>query len=65
MNVTFKIETCFDHHHCNPGCNIYLYIEIIWIKLHDIYGNKNNKQKGSQRKNQYVTVHPLKNACSY
>ena len=50
MNVTFKIETCFDHHHCNPGCNLYLYIEIIWIKLHDIYGNKNSKQKGSQKK---------------
>ena len=61
MNVTFKIETCFDQHHCNPGCNIYLYIEIIWIKLHDIYGNKNSKQKGSQN----VTVQPLKNAGSY
>jgi hypothetical protein len=55
VNVTFKTETRFDHHHCNPGCNIYLYIEIIWIKLHDIhinnvYGNKNSKQKGSQKK---------------
>lgn len=64
MNVTFKTETCFDQHHCNPGCNIYLYIEIIWIKLHDME-IKTVSKRVHQKKNQYVTVHPLKNACSY
>ena len=47
MNVTFKTETCFDHHQCNPGCNIYLYIKIIWIKLHDIQGFQSGPVPGT------------------
>jgi hypothetical protein len=47
INTTFKTETCFDHHQCNPGCNIYLYIKIIWIKLHDIQGFQSGPVPGT------------------